>query len=101
MAEGAPLLREYGLKAHRGFESLSLRHYLQALYLFDFNLLFICKISRIICIHCMHILEVKLPAPGPGELCVLIFLLLRRYIRGQSSNMLCDLKLHVIVFLTG
>ena len=25
MAEGAPLLREYGLKAHRGFESLSLR----------------------------------------------------------------------------
>ena len=26
MAEGAPLLREYGSKAHRGFESLSLRH---------------------------------------------------------------------------
>ena len=26
MAEGAPLLREYGLIAHRGFESLSLRH---------------------------------------------------------------------------
>ena len=26
MAEGAPLLREYGLKAHRGFESLPLRH---------------------------------------------------------------------------
>ena len=25
VAEGAPLLREYGLKAHRGFESLSLR----------------------------------------------------------------------------
>ena len=25
MAEGAPLLREYGLTAHRGFESLSLR----------------------------------------------------------------------------
>jgi hypothetical protein len=25
-AEGAPLLREYGLIAHRGFESLSLRH---------------------------------------------------------------------------
>ena len=25
MAEGAPLLREYGLKAHRGFESLHLR----------------------------------------------------------------------------
>ncbi len=25
MAEGAPLLREYGSKAHRGFESLSLR----------------------------------------------------------------------------
>ena len=25
MAEGAPLLREYGLKAHRGFESLPLR----------------------------------------------------------------------------
>ena len=25
MAEGAPPLREYGLKAHRGFESLSLR----------------------------------------------------------------------------
>jgi hypothetical protein len=24
--EGAPLLREYGPKAHRGFESLSLRH---------------------------------------------------------------------------
>ena len=27
MAEGAPLLREYGLIAHRGFESLSLRHH--------------------------------------------------------------------------
>ena len=27
MAEGAPLLREYTLKAYRGFESLSLRHY--------------------------------------------------------------------------
>ncbi len=27
MAEGAPLLREYGLIAHRGFESLSLRHF--------------------------------------------------------------------------
>ncbi len=27
MAEGAPLLREYGLIAHRGFESLPLRHY--------------------------------------------------------------------------
>ena len=26
VAEGAPLLREYGLKAHRGFESLPLRH---------------------------------------------------------------------------
>ena len=26
MAEGAPLLRAYGLIAHRGFESLSLRH---------------------------------------------------------------------------
>lgn len=26
-AEGAPLLREYGPKAHRGFESLTLRHY--------------------------------------------------------------------------
>ena len=26
-AEGAPLLREYGLIAHRGFESLPLRHY--------------------------------------------------------------------------
>ena len=26
VAEGAPLLREYGLKTHRGFESLSLRH---------------------------------------------------------------------------
>ena len=25
--EGAPLLREYGLKAHRGFESLSLRQF--------------------------------------------------------------------------
>ena len=25
VAEGAPLLREYGLKAHRGFESLPLR----------------------------------------------------------------------------
>ncbi|MEY3970802.1 MAG: hypothetical protein RLZZ80_500, partial [Pseudomonadota bacterium] len=25
MAEGAPLLREYGPKAHRGFESLRLR----------------------------------------------------------------------------
>ena len=31
MAEGAPLLREYGLKAHRGFESLSLRHPIIAL----------------------------------------------------------------------
>ena len=29
MAEGAPLLREYGLKAHRGFESLSLRQIYQ------------------------------------------------------------------------
>ena len=28
MAEGAPLLREYGSKAHRGFESLSLRQVL-------------------------------------------------------------------------
>ena len=27
VAEGAPLLREYGSKAHRGFESLPLRHY--------------------------------------------------------------------------
>ncbi len=27
MAEGAPLLREYGSKAHRGFESLPLRHF--------------------------------------------------------------------------
>ena len=27
VAEGAPLLREYTLKAYRGFESLSLRHY--------------------------------------------------------------------------
>ena len=26
MVEGAPLLREYGPKVHRGFESLSLRH---------------------------------------------------------------------------
>ena len=26
MAEGAPLLREYVPKAHRGFESLRLRH---------------------------------------------------------------------------
>ena len=25
MVEGAPLLREYGAKLHRGFESLSLR----------------------------------------------------------------------------
>ncbi len=25
--EGAPLLREYGSKAHRGFESLSLRQF--------------------------------------------------------------------------
>ncbi len=28
MAEGAPLLREYTLIAYRGFESLTLRHYL-------------------------------------------------------------------------
>lgn len=28
MVEGAPLLREYGSKAHRGFESLRLRHFL-------------------------------------------------------------------------
>ena len=27
MVEGAPLLREYGPKAHRGFESLRLRHH--------------------------------------------------------------------------
>ena len=27
-AEGAPLLREYGLNTHRGFESLSLRQFL-------------------------------------------------------------------------
>ena len=26
--EGAPLLREYGTKSHRGFESLSLRHFI-------------------------------------------------------------------------
>ena len=26
VVEGAPLLREYGAKLHRGFESLSLRH---------------------------------------------------------------------------
>ncbi len=26
VVEGAPLLREYGLIAHRGFESLPLRH---------------------------------------------------------------------------
>ncbi len=26
MVEGAPLLRAYGTKSHRGFESLSLRH---------------------------------------------------------------------------
>ena len=31
-AEGAPLLREYGSKAHRGFESLPLRHYYPAIY---------------------------------------------------------------------
>ena len=30
VAEGAPLLREYGLKAHRGFESLPLRQITQA-----------------------------------------------------------------------
>ena len=38
MAEGAPLLREYGLIAHRGFESLPHRHKqnnrLQAVFLF-------------------------------------------------------------------
>ena len=27
MVEGAPLLREYGTKSHRGFESLSLRQF--------------------------------------------------------------------------
>jgi hypothetical protein len=27
VVEGAPLLREYGPKVHRGFESLSLRQY--------------------------------------------------------------------------
>ncbi len=32
MAEGAPLLREYGLIAHRGFESLSLRHYPNSIF---------------------------------------------------------------------
>ena len=31
MAEGAPLLREYGLKAHRGFESLPLRQKTRAI----------------------------------------------------------------------
>ena len=30
MVEGAPLLREYGSKAHRGFESLSLRQIKEA-----------------------------------------------------------------------
>ena len=49
VAEGAPLLRVYGLIAHRGFESLPLRHtasqFLQAppvpLYLFEkYNLIF-------------------------------------------------------------
>ena len=34
VAEGAPLLREYGSKAHRGFESLSLRHISQLRLLF-------------------------------------------------------------------
>ena len=33
MVEGAPLLREYGPKAHRGFESLRLRHYLRGVKL--------------------------------------------------------------------
>ena len=31
----------------------------------------------------MHTLEVKLPAPGAGEVCSLIMLFLRRYIRSQ------------------
>src|SRR5208282_6901517 len=30
VVEGAPLLRAYGSKAHRGFESLPLRHMIQA-----------------------------------------------------------------------
>ena len=36
--EGAPLLREYGPKAHRGFESLSLRHKLKRTHRVLFNL---------------------------------------------------------------
>ncbi len=32
MAEGAPLLREYGLNTHRGFESLSLRQIYKSRY---------------------------------------------------------------------
>ena len=31
-AEGAPLLREYGLITHRGFESLPLRHLFNGLF---------------------------------------------------------------------
>ena len=32
VVEGAPLLREYGLKAHRGFESLTLRQYVHCVH---------------------------------------------------------------------
>ena len=38
VAEGAPLLREYGLKAHRGFESLPLRHICKCLFYVSFQI---------------------------------------------------------------
>ncbi len=39
VAEGAPLLRVYGLIAHRGFESLPLRHPVLKILLFPLDLL--------------------------------------------------------------
>ncbi len=47
MAEGAPLLREYGLKAHRGFESLPLRHTVWSLIAVSVTILELHKNSGI------------------------------------------------------
>ncbi len=45
-AEGAPLLREYGLKAHRGFESLPLRQPILGPFR-DSTVLNYCAVSHI------------------------------------------------------
>ena len=57
MAEGAPLLREYGLIAHRGFESLSLRHVLSQ----PFTGLLASKLSRD-----KHVIKANLCVPEVG-----------------------------------